>query len=600
MRKLIIISIAVVVLLSISVAPTVAQTDDWPDDSHKETTSGSHTGLITSNDDSDQFQVPVSSNSVIDLSLSKEAGQEVYADISYPGGSSYLRNDGGTGESTQVTIEEDGFVYVDVEGQPGTSEDFSWGVSVNDTGVRDQWNDEADNQVGLGSHTGEINSNDDLDTFQVPVSANSVIDLSLSKQIGQEVYADISYPGGSSYLRNDGGTGDSDQVTVEEDGFVYVDVEGEPGTSDDFSWEVSVNDTGARDQWNDEADNQVGLGSHTGEINSNDDLDTFQVPVSANSVIDLSLSKQIGQEVYADISYPGGSSYLRNDGGTGDSDQVTVEEDGFVYVDVEGEPGASDDFSWEVLVNDTGVRDQWNDEADNQVSLGSHTGEINSNDDLDAFQIPVSGSTELDIGLSKNSGQDVHADIRYPGGSSYLSNEEGSSDSTQVTVEEDGFVYVDIEGESGTGEDFPWTVTVREAGSGPSANDVSVLASEGTPVTGTFDARDPNGDSLSYAVTSGPNHGTVSTNGDSFTYTPESGYSGTDSFTYEVSDGNGGTATATVTINVTENSSEYENEEGIVDTPGLQAGIDDWRAGTVSTTKLRAVIGAWRTGSGIN
>ena len=37
-------------------------------------------------------------------------------------------------------------------------------------------------------------------------------------------------------------------------------------------------------------------------------------------------------------------------------------------------------------------------------------------------------------------------------------------------------------------------------------------------------------------------------------YTPESGYTGSDSFTYEVIDGNGGTASATVTIAVADNN----------------------------------------------
>ena len=46
-----------------------------------------------------------------------------------------------------------------------------------------------------------------------------------------------------------------------------------------------------------------------------------------------------------------------------------------------------------------------------------------------------------------------------------------------------------------------------------------------------------------------PTNGTVqlNTNG-TFTYTPDSNFSGTDSFTYEVNDGNGGTAQATVDI----------------------------------------------------
>jgi len=50
---------------------------------------------------------------------------------------------------------------------------------------------------------------------------------------------------------------------------------------------------------------------------------------------------------------------------------------------------------------------------------------------------------------------------------------------------------------------------------------------------------------------SGPSDGTLTLNPDgSFTYTPTSGFSGSDSFDYEISDGNGGTAIATAFIDV--------------------------------------------------
>ena len=50
----------------------------------------------------------------------------------------------------------------------------------------------------------------------------------------------------------------------------------------------------------------------------------------------------------------------------------------------------------------------------------------------------------------------------------------------------------------------------------------------------------------------GPANGTLTLNADgSFTYTPDPGFAGTDTFTYEISDGNGGLAQALVTINVT-------------------------------------------------
>jgi len=41
---------------------------------------------------------------------------------------------------------------------------------------------------------------------------------------------------------------------------------------------------------------------------------------------------------------------------------------------------------------------------------------------------------------------------------------------------------------------------------------------------------------------------------------------------------------------------DYENEDGVVDTDGLRAAIDDWRNGDIETDDLRTVIDAWRSG----
>lgn len=57
-------------------------------------------------------------------------------------------------------------------------------------------------------------------------------------------------------------------------------------------------------------------------------------------------------------------------------------------------------------------------------------------------------------------------------------------------------------------------------------------------------------------VASPPQHGTVVSNRDSVTYRPDTGYVGTDTFSYMVSDGNGGTDTGIVTITVSEPSSD--------------------------------------------
>ena len=63
---------------------------------------------------------------------------------------------------------------------------------------------------------------------------------------------------------------------------------------------------------------------------------------------------------------------------------------------------------------------------------------------------------------------------------------------------------------------------------------------------------DPDAVNLTAAVTSGPSHGTVTLNADgSFTYTPNAGYNGSDSFTYTTTGLFGVTGTATVNIAVT-------------------------------------------------
>ena len=62
---------------------------------------------------------------------------------------------------------------------------------------------------------------------------------------------------------------------------------------------------------------------------------------------------------------------------------------------------------------------------------------------------------------------------------------------------------------------------------------------------------DPEGDGLSIVDVNQPANGTVVNNGDSLTYTPNPGFVGTDTFSYTVDDGHGGQATASVSIEVT-------------------------------------------------
>jgi hypothetical protein len=63
------------------------------------------------------------------------------------------------------------------------------------------------------------------------------------------------------------------------------------------------------------------------------------------------------------------------------------------------------------------------------------------------------------------------------------------------------------------------------------------------------------GETLSVTGVTDPPHGTATNNVTNVTYTPDTGYSGPDSFSYTIDDGNGGTDSATVSVTVTEGGS---------------------------------------------
>ena len=88
----------------------------------------------------------------------------------------------------------------------------------------------------------------------------------------------------------------------------------------------------------------------------------------------------------------------------------------------------------------------------------------------------------------------------------------------------------------------------------PVAEDDIASTSQNTPVNIDVLGNDGDADPFDVLVVTDVTacaNGTVVINGDNtITYTPNTGFIGSDNFTYSISDGNGGTATATVTVNV--------------------------------------------------
>ena len=96
--------------------------------------------------------------------------------------------------------------------------------------------------------------------------------------------------------------------------------------------------------------------------------------------------------------------------------------------------------------------------------------------------------------------------------------------------------------------------TIIDGDSGaPTVADRSFTLAEDTSMGGTLTATDPDNDSVTFSIVSGPAHGTVNLDAQTgaFTYTPAADYHGGDSFTYQASDGGQFSNTATVSLTIT-------------------------------------------------
>ncbi len=95
----------------------------------------------------------------------------------------------------------------------------------------------------------------------------------------------------------------------------------------------------------------------------------------------------------------------------------------------------------------------------------------------------------------------------------------------------------------------PFTLALNP-GHDPVANAQSIGTDEDTATAVTLSGSDADGDSLTFTVTSGPAHGTLSGSGANLTYTPAANYHGPDSFTYVANDSWTDSEAASVSLTV--------------------------------------------------
>ena len=105
---------------------------------------------------------------------------------------------------------------------------------------------------------------------------------------------------------------------------------------------------------------------------------------------------------------------------------------------------------------------------------------------------------------------------------------------------------------TGTNGSTTKTATITVDPGVPQANAQTVAANMNTTKPVTLTATDPNTPpgSLTWSIVAGPAHGALTGTAPALTYTPTTGYSGLDSFTFKVNDGFSDSNTATVSITV--------------------------------------------------
>ena len=151
--------------------------------------------------------------------------------------------------------------------------------------------------------------------------------------------------------------------------------------------------------------------------------------------------------------------------------------------------------------------------------------------------------------------------------------------------------YTISDGQGGT-DTATVAVTVDPINDAPIASDdTATVAEDGSVLIDVLaNDSDVDGDGLTITGVSGAVNGTASIEAGQLRYVPDAGFSGTDSVSYTISDGNGGTDTATVTLTVDPDNtgSSPIGESGTVTV--AQSGPDQWHSVTFADAIANAIV----------
>ena len=124
----------------------------------------------------------------------------------------------------------------------------------------------------------------------------------------------------------------------------------------------------------------------------------------------------------------------------------------------------------------------------------------------------------------------------------------------------DSFTFTATDSEGGVSSPATIALTVNNTADDPIADDGLAMLNQDTTYNGTLSGSDPDGTAVTYAQYLGPMYGSVTINSDgTYSYTPMADYSGLDSFTFMVTDGDGAVSNvATVTLDINSVPTSYD------------------------------------------
>ena len=433
----------------------------------------------------------------------------------------------------------------------------------------------ADNNGGSDSATVSVTVNDVND---MPVGRNDAFDAGEGSTMAGNVLANDSDPDGDSLTVTsvNGSTANvGQQITLASGALLTLGVNGDLSFVTNGAYEhLSEGETGVETFTYEVTDGHGGTATATGTITVagvNDD------PVAAADAVAVSEDGSIAISVLANDRDVDDKDTLSLDSvdATGVRGSVSVV-DGQVVYDPKGQfeslgagQTATETFTYRITddkdgsatatvtvtvngVNDdpTAVGDALATDEDGTASIAV-LGNDADVDDGDVLQITQVNGAAVTVGTPVTLASGARVTLNADGTFSYDPNDRFESLNTGESAA-DSFTYQISDGNGGFAT-ATVDVTVNGVNDAPVAAADAGVTDQDTAVTIDVLANDldAEGQALSVTGVGTAANGSVAINADgTLTYTPNAGFSGSDSFTYDVSDGNGGSHSATVTVTV--------------------------------------------------